>query len=239
MLRRNEDAARNKKINELIRKHKELDDTCVEIFFTLMAYKRMRFNELHRCLKKFGTDISKPSLVDHLNHLKKQKLISRRREDFQSVSYGLTDEIDSLLTVPEEDIKEWFENVIEEKSLPKKLRLLQPFDPKEYYDRFSDKQLDEAIDKDLHTVLAQNLFELKTFVDYDLRLDRPENDSVFWDFVANPLYRMIEKSIVENCRSKKYRERFFEKIDALIKELRPDKELLREREERRRTHSKE
>jgi DNA-binding HxlR family transcriptional regulator len=111
----NGDSVRNQKINELIKKHKELDDTCIDIFLTLMAYKRMRFNELHRCLKKFGTDISKPSLIDHLNHLKKQKLISRKREDFQNVSYGLTDEIDSLLTVPEEEIKEWLENVIEEK----------------------------------------------------------------------------------------------------------------------------
>jgi CRISPR/Cas system-associated endonuclease/helicase Cas3 len=99
--------------------------------------------------------------------------------------------------------------------------------------------LDEAIDKDLHTVLAQNLFELKTFINYDLRLDKPESDAVFWNFMGNPLYRLVERSIVENCRSKKYRERFFEKINALIKEIRPDKELLREREERAKTQSKE
>ena len=233
MGKENEDSVRDQKIDELIKKHKELDDICVEIFFTLMAYKRLRFNQLHKYLKKFGTDISKPSLIDHLNHLKKQKLISRKREGFQNVSYGLTDEINSLLNVSEEDIKKWVENFIEGKNLPKKRRFLLPFDEKEYYGRLSEKQLDEAIDKDLNTVLAQNLFELKTFINYDLKLDKPERDAVFWNFVGNPLYRMLEKSIVEDCRnSEKYRKKLFEKIDALINELRPDKELLREREER-------
>lgn len=232
MGKENEDSIRNQKIDEILKKHRELDDTCIEIFFTLMAYKRLRFNQLHKYLKKFGTDISKPSLIDHLNHLKKQKLISRKREGFQNVSYGLTDEINSLLSVPEEDIKKWVENVIEGKNLPKKFRLLQ-FDEKEYYDRLSEKQLDETIDKDLNRVLTQNLFELKTFIKYDLRLDRPERHAVFWKFVGNPLYRMLERFIVEDCRnSEKYRKKLFEKIDVLINELRPDKELLREREER-------
>lgn len=232
MGKENEDSVRDQKIDELIKKHKELDDICVEIFFTLMAYKRLRFNQLHKYLKKFGTGISKPSLIDHLNHLKKQKLISRKHEGFQNVSYGLTDEINSLLTIPEEDIKKWTENFIEGKNLPKKLRLLT-FDAKECYGKLSEKQLDEAIDKDLNTVLTQNLFELKTFINYDLKLDKPERDAVFWNFVGNPLYRMLEKRFVEDCRnSEKYRKKLFEKIDALINELRPDKELLREREER-------
>jgi DNA-binding HxlR family transcriptional regulator len=238
MGKENEDSVRDQKIDEILKKHRELDDVCVEIFFTLQAYKRLRFNELHRYLKMFGTDISKPSLIDHLNHLKKKKLISRKREGFQNVSYGLTDEIISLIHVPEEDIKKWDENFIEGKNLPKKFRLL-PFDAKEYYGKLSEKQLDEAIDEDLNTVLTQNLFELKTFINYDLKLDKPESDAVFWNFVGNPLYRMLEKGIVGNCRSKEYRKRFFEKIDVLINELRPDKELLREREERRKKHAKE
>jgi len=232
MGKENEDSVRDQKIDELIKKHKELDDICVEIFFTLMAYKRLRFNQLHKYLKKFGTDISKPSLIDHLNHLKKQKLISRKREGFQNVSYGLTDEIHSLLDVPEEDIKKWVENFIEGKNLSKKFRPLS-FDTKDYYGKLSEKKLDEAIDKDLNTILTQNLFELKTFIIYDLKLDKPERYAVFWTFVGNPLYRMLEKSIVEDCRnSEKYQKRLFEKIDVLINELRPDKELLREMEEK-------
>jgi len=227
-----DDSVRNQKIDELIEKHRKLDDTCIAIFFTLMAHKRLRFNKLHRFLKMFGTKISKPSLIDHLNHLKRQKLISRKREDFQNVSYGLTDEVNSLLTLPEEHIQEWFENNIDGKKIPKEFRL-QPFDAKEYYDKLSEKHLDKAIDKDLNDVFLQNLFELKTFINYDLKSDRPERDAIFWEFVGNPLYRMLEKSMVENCRSEKYRKKLFEKIDALVSELRLDKELSPKREERR------
>ena len=230
MGKENEDSVRNQKIDELIKKHKKLDDICVEIFFTLMAYKRLRFNELHRYLKMFGTKISKPTLIEHLKHLKKQKLISRKREAFQNVSYGLTDEINSLLDIPEEDVKKWVENLIEGKNLSKKFRLL-PFDVKEYYDKMSEDQLNEATYKDLNNVLTQNLFELKTFINYDLKIDKPETEAVFWNFVGNPLYRMLEKRIVENCRSEKYQKKLFEKIDALINALRPTEELFRQREE--------
>jgi hypothetical protein len=164
--------------------------------------------------------------------LKKQKLISRKHEGFQNVSYGLTDEINSLLYIPVEDIKQWIENSEEGKNLPKKFKLIT-FDEKEFYNKLSERELDEVIDKDLNRVLTQNLFELKTFIDYDLKLDRPERDAVFWKIVGDPIYRILEKGIVENCRnSEKYQKTLFEKIDALINELRPDKELIRERKER-------
>jgi len=87
--------------------------------------------------------------------------------------------------------------------------------------------------------LTNNLFELKTLINYDLKLNKPESDAAFWNFVGNPLYRMIERGIVENCRSDEYRKKLFEKIDALINELRPDKKLLREKEERTKKHGTE
>jgi DNA-binding HxlR family transcriptional regulator len=230
---KDEDRVHDQKIDEILKKHAQMDDVCRQIFLTLQAYKRLRFNELHRYLKMFGVDISKPSLIEHLKHLKKQKLISRKNEGFQNVTYGLTDEINSLLTVPDEDIKKWFEFFIDEKNLPEKLRTLKPFDPREFYGSLSEKELDEAIDKDLNKVMTQNLFELKTFIEYDLKLDKSVSDAVFWNFVGNPLYRMMEKGIVDDCRnSEEYRKKLFEKIDALIGRLRPDKELLKERERR-------
>ena len=230
MSEENEDRVHDQKIDEILKKHAHMDDACRQIFLTLQAYKRLRFNELHRYLKMFGVDISKPSLIEHL---KKQKLISRKNEGFQNVTYGLTDEIDSLLNLPHEDIKKWFEFFIEEKNLPKKLRTLKPFDPREFYGSLSEKQLDEAIDKDLNRVMTQNLFELKTCIEYDLKLNKSVSDAVFWNFVGNPLYRMMEKGIVDDCRnSVEYRRRLFEKIDALVGRLRPDKELLKEREGR-------
>jgi DNA-binding HxlR family transcriptional regulator len=239
MDKKSEDSIHDKKIDELMEKHKKLDDICVEIFFTLMAYKRLRFNELHRYLKMFDTDISKQSLIEHLTHLRKLKMISRKNEGFQNVTYGLTDEIDSLLTVPEEHLKEWVENFKEGKNLPKGLRLLKDFDVGKYFDKLSENELNETIEKKLNKVLAQNLFELKTFVEYDLKLNKSVSDAVFWKFVGNPLYRMLERSIVEDCRhSERYKKKLFERINILVNELRPDSDPLSPKERGRKKPEK-
>jgi DNA-binding HxlR family transcriptional regulator len=229
---------RDKKIDEILEKHRKLDDICREIFFTLHAYKRLRFNELHRRLKIFGTDISKPALIDHLKHLLELKLISRKHEDFQNVSYGLTDEIISVLGLSEEETRERVERFLDDTVMPEEFRGI-PFDEKEYYRRLSAKELDEEVIKDLDGVITQNLFELKSFINYDLKLEKTQSDAEFWGLVGNPLYRMVEKRIVENCReSEIYRNMLFEKIDFLIDALRPDRELFREREERGKRGSK-
>lgn len=231
-------AERDKKINEILEKHRKLDEICIQIFFTLQAYKRLRFNELHRRLKMFGTDISKPALIDHLKHLRELKLISRKHEDFQNVSYGLTDEIISVLGLSDEETRERIERFLDDKNMPKKFRSIL-FDLKDYYSRLSAKELDEEVIKDLDGVITQNLFELRQFINYDLKLEKTQSDAEFWGLVGNPLYRMLEKSIVENCReSEIYQKALFDKIDLLIAALRPDRELFREREERRKKGSK-
>ena len=83
------------------------------------------------------------------------------------------------------------------------------------------------------------MFELKSFINYDLKLEKTQSDAEFWGLVGNPLYRILEKSLVEKCRnSEEYRKMLFENIDILIAELRPDKELFRERGERRKKGSR-
>jgi DNA-binding HxlR family transcriptional regulator len=235
MEKENESSTRDRKLDEIIEKHAKLDDICRQIFLTLQAYRTLRFNELLKYLKKFGVDITNPTLIEHLNHLRKQKLVSCKRS-FQEARYSLTDEVYSLLSTPEEDLKEWFESSIDAQNVPEKLRQL-PFSMKELCDKLSESELDEEIDKRLNIVLTLNLFELKTFVDYDLRLDKPESDTAFWNFVGKPFYRIVEESIVRDCRnSERYRIKLFEKIDALVSKLRPDKKLVEEREARRTKH---
>lgn len=217
-----EDAARDRKIDELNMKARKLDDICHEIFLTLLAKKRLRFNELHRQLKKFGTDVSKPTLIDHLKHLSKQKLIKRRREG-QNVSYGLTEEISELMDVSKEDLTCWI-NALEKGVRFKELR---PIKWSEYYRKLTEKQLDQEIDRDLRETLSLTLFELRTFINYDLKIDKHESNAAFWNFVGNPLYRIHEKGIVEKCRdSDEYRKRLFEKMEVLIKELRSGKQII-------------
>ena len=81
----------------------------------------------------------------------------------------------------------------------------------------SEEQLDKNIDRDLTRVLSLNLYELKNVIQYDLKLDKKESALLFWKLIGNPMYRMLETSIAENCRaSERYRKTLFEKITFLI-----------------------
>jgi DNA-binding HxlR family transcriptional regulator len=221
----NEDLVHDQKIDEILKKHAQLDDVCREIFLTLQAYERLRFNELRKYLKKFGTDLSKPVLIDHLNHLIKQKLISRKRKGSQNVSYGLTEEIYSLTHESPEDLAEWLEVLEDDKGLPEDLKSID-FDVKAYFEKMSEKQLDQETDRELKTTLALCLFELKNLIGYDLKIDKQESDAAFWNFIGNPFYRMHERIIAETCReSERYKDKLFEKIATMINQLRSHKSL--------------
>jgi len=70
---------------------KETDEYCEKIFMVIAVSdeKKIRFNELHRRFERIGAKMSKPTLIKHLNHLTKNKIIQRNQEDKQKVSYGL------------------------------------------------------------------------------------------------------------------------------------------------------
>ena len=132
-----------------------------------------------------------------------------------------------LLEVSREDIREWLEDL--EKSnekLPSHLRALK-FDEKEYYANLSEKELDREVDRDLELTLCLNLHELKSMVNYDLKVDRDESNITFWKFIGNPLYRMHEKTITGKCRdSERYRKKLFDKMATLIDQFRSDKKSI-------------
>jgi len=65
-----------------------LDEQCKKIFSVfLVSQKTLRFNVLHRTLNEIGLKMTKPTLISHLNHLHKNKLIVRKKEGKQNVSY--------------------------------------------------------------------------------------------------------------------------------------------------------
>ena len=229
MERKYDEAVRDKKIDHLVEVHAGLDDACKEIFFTLIAYKRLRFNQLLRTLKKLDVKITQPTLKEHLDHLLEKELIDCEK-GFQTASYGLTDEVKSLVDASPEYLKRWIEE--QDKNAPEYLKPLK-ITGRELFSRLSDMQLDKMAVDDLGDVLSLNLFELKTFIEYDLKVDKFKSNADFWSFVGNPMHRMFEKSVAERCRdSERYRKLLFEKIDILISELRSDKELFRKRKEK-------
>ena len=209
-----------------------LDDICHEIFVTLLAYKRLRFNQLLRTLKKLGVKIEKPTLKAHLDHLLEKGLVECQT-GFQTAIYSLTEKMGFLAEVPLEDLRKWVEARYDDESLPQMLKPLK-LSQKELLEKYSDEQLDKMATDDLNDVLGLSLFELKTFIGYDLKVDRFKSNADFWNFVGNPIYRMHEKSVALKCRdSERYRRMLFEKTDALIDELRSGKELLRKRSDKK------
>jgi hypothetical protein len=67
----------------------------------------------------------------------------------------LSEDVDS------EDIEEWL----------KPLSDLEVINPKEHYAKLTEKALDQEVSQDLNRVLETNLLELKSFVNYDLKID--------------------------------------------------------------------
>lgn len=65
-----------------------LDENCKKIFSVLLfSDKKIRFNELYRTLNQIGVKLSKPTMIEHLQHLKNKKIVTRRKEGKQKVTY--------------------------------------------------------------------------------------------------------------------------------------------------------
>lgn len=67
---------------------KMTDEYCEKIFDVLVINnEKIRFNKLYNLLIKLGAKMSRPTLIEHLNHLVKNEIILRHEEDKQNVSY--------------------------------------------------------------------------------------------------------------------------------------------------------
>jgi DNA-binding HxlR family transcriptional regulator len=65
-----------------------LDEQCKRLLSLLLASeKTLRFTELHETINGVGLKMSRPTLIEHLHHLQKHRLIVRKKEGKQNVSY--------------------------------------------------------------------------------------------------------------------------------------------------------
>jgi hypothetical protein len=141
------------------------------------------------------------------------------------VTYCLTREVELAIDDPE--------SVSEMMKIIEDDEFLKPFDAKEEYRKLTEKELEQHVDHDIHRILSINLHELKTYVQYELKTSENMSNRDFWKFVGNPMYRLLERSVLEDCRhSEEYKKKLFEKIDSLTNEIRPDKDLPVKRERR-------
>jgi hypothetical protein len=212
---------REKKINRITKKICQLDDICGSIYLPLILNKSLRYNEFYRSVIKLNPKqpsgkpfVSRPSFDEHLGHLINLKLVTKKALGKQNVVYSLNKDALSIFSENPsgvKDIEEWINRINSMGTI------LEPFDAKRYYEKMSDARLEEQILKEIKEVLKVNLNELKSFINYDLKLHDSESDSEFWRFVGNPLYRMLEKGLAENCKaSGRYKKKLFEKIQSLL-----------------------
>jgi DNA-binding HxlR family transcriptional regulator len=69
---------------------RELDEYCKKLLVTFIASdRRWHFNEFHHKLNETSFKISRPTLSVHLKHLLRLKLITRKKEGKQLISYGV------------------------------------------------------------------------------------------------------------------------------------------------------
>ena len=65
----------------------KLDTKCVKIFAVLGSRGELRFSDLKRILPTYGINIHESTLVIHLNHLIKRKLVEKKIYSVKNVTY--------------------------------------------------------------------------------------------------------------------------------------------------------
>lgn len=72
----------------------EVDQTCQKILAILIPFGReYRFNELWELAKENKINVTKPTFIEHLKHLKERHLIIRNEKDKLHVSYRFNHEL--------------------------------------------------------------------------------------------------------------------------------------------------
>ncbi|MFQ6068821.1 MAG: ArsR/SmtB family transcription factor [Candidatus Bathyarchaeia archaeon] len=161
-----------------------LDETCEKIFSLLLASdKKLRFNELHRTLNQIGLEMSKPTLIEHLNHLKKRRLVIRKKEGKQNVSYRVNwEKLEHLgeAIKTRQRLKHMLENEKVFKSFP----------------------LDEQVTY-VHNILAlRNLYRLRLEILDVLDPSKNFEHSIQYLF-TNRFFEIFKIWLLESCRKNK------------------------------------
>jgi hypothetical protein len=209
-----------------------LDHTCHSILRILLEDKRLRFSYLKNAVTKMtGIKITNKVLSKHLKHLEEKNLVKRVETGFQEVTYALSDKFRSIMIMPKEEILQYIE-LGNEACIPPELRTL-PITKEEFYNDLSVDEIDFETDRDLHDIMALNLWELRLSINDYLQLKGGENDESFWNYVVKPTYRLHLERASEKCRyNNAYRKQLFEKIDLLINQLRSDRAVLNKKRAR-------
>lgn len=176
----------------------ETDEYCLNIArVLLLSFGWLRFNELFRKVNEMGATMSKPTFSEHLNHLVEKKLVIRKVEGKQQVSYFFNWK---RFKVKPEDVKE-----LAKEEEPEEVMLANK-------KHFNSLPVDEQVKEILLSMFEKSIRELQLDVlsainpDHQFfhNLDKMTNRQAI-----DPLW----EALLENCsKDKDYANQVLEKI---------------------------
>jgi len=165
-----------------------LDETCKNIFSALLVSDKMlRFNELYRTLNQIGLKMSKPTLIEHLRHLHKRKLLIRKKEGKQNVSYEANwEKLETLKQTMK--TRQMLRNLLQNEK------------------QFKSFSIDEQVVYVTDIMTLSNLYRLKLEVQDVLDPSKNFEHSIQFLFIHR-FFEFFKKWLLENCRDAKIENR--------------------------------
>ena len=161
-----------------------LDEHCKNIFSVLLVSdKTLRFNELYRDLNALGLKVSRPTLIEHLHHLQSHRVITRKKEGKQNVSYRVN--------------WEKFETL--KQSIDYRQRLLHMLENEK---RFKSFPIDEQAIYVTNILTLTGLYRLNLEVQ-DILDPRKNFEHSLQFLLINRFFEFFKKWLLESCRNSK------------------------------------
>jgi len=178
----------------------KLDSKCVQILSILIIRGELRFKELKKALVEFGIDMPETTLLMHLNHLIKHKLVSKRIISVKNVTYRPNmeklEELQQKVKGAEKLIKEWMKAK----------------------ETFLDMPIKDQISNILANTLTFRLEALKRWILF-AKYGKFEDRLIAELFESNFL-RVQEKLLIKKClEDEKYMEKVLEQIEEELRQV--------------------
>jgi len=161
-----------------------LDEYCKNIFSVfLVSEKTLRFNELYRTLNNIGLKMSKPTLIEHLRHLLKHRLLIRKKEGKQNVSYEAN--WTKLATFKQSmKTKQFIKNLLGNEK------------------QFKTYPIDEQVTYVTNIMTLSNLYQLKIEVQDVIDPSKTFENSVQFLFI-NRFFKLFKTWLLQSCHASK------------------------------------
>ena len=190
---------------ELINELERMGNVCINIVIALHTHGKLRFNQLYRAIREYGVKISRPTFLENLRRLVKNKWVIREKEEAQKVFYYLNEDKAKALKISPEETKEILET----------LKIEEPF-----ISELPDEALYFDIETDIKWLVQAFLEELRAEITFRLKHPKESEISEYLWFKKS-VYRMHARLLIQKClENMKFRMEFLEKIEGFIKKLR-------------------